>query len=59
MSQKIKKKETKRVKIKEGIDNPVAYDNKGKFLNRDMKYLLVFFLWFVGFIIILLYNWKN
>jgi hypothetical protein len=58
MSQPIKK-QTKRVKIKEGIDTPVSYDNKGKFLNRDMKFVLVFLFWFIGFIVILLYNWKQ
>ena len=57
MSQKIKK-ETKRVKIKEGIDSPVVQGDKIKFLNRDVKRLLIFFLWFIGFVFILLYNWQ-
>jgi len=57
MSQKIKK-ETKRIKINEGIDSPVVQGDKIKFLKRDVKRLLIFFLWFVGLIIILLYNWK-
>lgn len=58
MSQPIKK-QTKRVKVKEGINSPVSYDNKGQFLNRDMKHLLVFFLWFIGFVIILIYSWNK
>jgi hypothetical protein len=58
MSEPIKK-QTKRVRIKEGMNSPVFYDDKSKFLNRDMKHLLVFLLWFVGFIIILLYSWKQ
>jgi len=58
MSQKAKK-ETKRVKIKEGIDNPVFYDNKGNFLNKDMWHLLVFLFWFVGIIVILIYSWNK
>lgn len=59
MSNKIKKKETKRVKIKEGVDSPTIRGDKGKSLSRDIKHLLIFFMWFIGFVIILLYNWNK
>jgi hypothetical protein len=56
-----KKKKRKTAKLGGQIENPkriLMYEDKTKFFTRDVRYLLFFMVWFIGFVIILLYNWK-
>jgi hypothetical protein len=53
------KKTTKKIKIQEGIDHPIRFDDKSKRFSRDMKYLIFFTIWFLGFFIIMYFIWNK
>ncbi len=57
MSKKKGKKEQK-IEIQDVKNRIVIHDDKSRFFTRDMRYMLFFVIWFVGFFVIMFYVWK-
>ena len=56
-----KKKKRNTTKPGGQIENPkrvLVYEDKTKFFTREVRYLIFFMVWFIGFFVILFYNWN-
>jgi len=57
MSKKKGRKEQK-IEIQDVKNRIVIHDDKSRFFTRNMRYMLFFVSWVVGFFVIMLYAWK-
>lgn len=58
MSKKKGKKEQK-IEIQDVKNRIVIHDDKSRFFTREMRHMLFFVIWFVGFFVIMIYAWKQ
>ena len=55
-----KRKKDKIIKIQDpGKGHIVIHDDKSKLLTKDMRYIIFFVTWLVGFFVIMIYAWKQ